>query len=275
MDVLSEADIRFFKESGYLIVPRTVPQENVDAVIDAIWAFLRVSPDDPESWYAKPFRGGGMVELYQHPAMWNNRQYPRVYEAFRQILGTQRLWVSTDRVNMKPPISANHPEFEDKGFIHWDADTTKPMASLSVQGVLNLTDTSAEMGGFQCVPQLYRDFDEWVKKQPADRDPYRPDLTGYEVVPVPAKAGDLIIWNRLLAHGNGKNMSDRPRLAQYITMFPEGGEEARQDRIYRWRERLAPAGKWVLGDPEEREHKYGKTAQLTPLGRRLLGLDCW
>lgn len=275
MTPLSERDLAFFKENGYVIVPQAVPQENLDAVIGAIWEFLGMSPNDPESWYQGPFRGGGMVELYQHPALWNNRQYPRVYDAFRQILGTDELWVSIDRVNMKPPISERHPEFEDRGFIHWDADTSKPLTTLAVQGVLCLTDTTAEMGGFQCVPELYRGFGEWVKSQPADRDPYRPDLKGFEVTPVPAQAGDLIIWNRMLAHGNGRNVSDRPRLAQYITMSPPGGDEAREDRVYRWRERLAPAAKWAVGDPEEREHKYGETAELTPLGRKLLGLDRW
>ncbi|HEX5322383.1 MAG TPA: phytanoyl-CoA dioxygenase family protein [Capsulimonadaceae bacterium] len=275
MSVLSSAELAFFKENGYLIVPNAVPQENLDAVVAAIWDYLGMSPDDPASWYRGQFRGGGMVELYQHPAMWNNRQHPRVYEAFRQILGRDDLWVSVDRVNMKPPQNPDYPEFDDKGFIHWDMDTSQLPAPLAVQGVLCLTDTTEEMGGFQCVPELFRDFYEWVKTQPADRNPHHPDMTGYKATPIPAKAGDLIIWHRLLAHGNGQNVSEKPRLAQYITMFPPGGEEMRQDRIYRWRERLAPDAHWVRGDPEQREHKHGKTAELTPLGRKLLGIDLW
>ena len=34
---------------------------------------------------------------------------------------------------------------------------------------------------------------------------------------------DFIIWRREIAHGNGHNVSGRPRLAQYINMFPARG----------------------------------------------------
>ena len=38
----------------------------------------------------------GMVELYQHQSLWDNRQHPRIHEAFAQILGEARL-VGDDR----------------------------------------------------------------------------------------------------------------------------------------------------------------------------------
>jgi hypothetical protein len=149
--------------------------------------------------------------------------------------------------------------------------------------VLCLADTSAEQGGFQCVPELFRQFDAWVKDQPPDRNPFVPDLAGFEIEPIPAKAGDLIVWNRLLAHGNGHNVSDRPRLAQYISMFeadPDisgaagwGGD--REERIRQWRERLPPDAAWAPGDPRQWEREHCEPAALTPLGRKLLGLDLW
>ena len=86
----------------------------------------------------------------------------------------------------------------------------------------------------------------------------------------------------MLAHGNGHNTSGRPRLAQYITMFPapavplsEKAEQQRQDRIHRWRNRLPPPGDPFPGDPRQKEELHGSTAELTPLGRKLLGLDLW
>jgi hypothetical protein len=77
-----------------------------------------------------------------------------------------------------------------------------------------------------------------------------------------------------LPHGNGRNTSDKPRLAQYITMGRNGqtNEEGRQNRIKHWRERT-PGG--FPGDPRRIEEDQGTTAELTPLGRRLLGLDLW
>ena len=38
---LSDEDWEFFKRNGYVVVPNAVPQENLDAVIDATYDFLR------------------------------------------------------------------------------------------------------------------------------------------------------------------------------------------------------------------------------------------
>lgn len=281
--VLSEQDQQFFRDNGYVVVPNVAPQENLDAVIAAVWQFLEMDPDNPATWYP-PDRRGAIVHLHQHQALWDNRQNPRVYQAFADVLGTEKLWVSLDRAGMKPPIDPRFPEYDDKGFVHWDMDTSKPWSDddLFVQGVLALTDTSAEMGGFCCIPGFHRVLREWIAEQPADRSPRAPDLSrlppGYKVTPIPMKAGDLVIWDRTLAHGNGRNEGTRPRLAQYITMSrASDNEEQRQDRIACWRDRQAPAH-WEKDLPEKfkgREQNSYPPAALTPLGRRLLGLDLW
>jgi ectoine hydroxylase-related dioxygenase (phytanoyl-CoA dioxygenase family) len=165
--------------------------------------------------------------------------------------------------------------------MHWDADTSQKPAPEGVQGVLYLADTAENQGGFQCAPSLFRemmrDYEAWVDAQPADRNPARPDLTGHPVLPIPGRTGDLLIWHRLLAHGNGHNVSGKPRFAQYITMFPARPEDtaARDARITCWRDRLPPTADWAPGDPRRWEQTHGTTADLTPLGRRLLGLDDW
>ena len=41
-----------------------------------------------------------MVEIYQHQALWDNRQYPRVHQAFSEIWETEKLWVSFDRASV-------------------------------------------------------------------------------------------------------------------------------------------------------------------------------
>ena len=278
MEVLSADDHESFRRNGYVVIPNAVPPENLQAVVDTMWQFLGMDRNNPEDWYRPPLAPGGMVELYQHPALWNNRQNPRVYQAFREIYGTEKLWVSMDRVNLKPPQNPNHPEYDHSGFIHWDVDTRR-LATIpfGVQGVLYLTDTTAEMGGFQCVPGMHRDLEGWIKTQPRDRNPRVPDLTGLNVTPIPGKAGDLVIWDRLLPHGNGRNSSDRPRLAQYITMYPAAELDTRQRdrRIRMWRQMRPPGGKAFPGDPTRWERRNSVPARLTSLGRKLLGIDRW
>ena len=100
-------------------------------------------------------------------------------------------------------------------------------------------------------------------------------MADLEVKSIAGKAGDLLIWHRLLAHGNGHNTSDKPRLAQYITMSPapKDNEEGRQARIKSWQERR-PMSNWP-GDARDWEHEKQETAVLTELGRKLLGVDLW
>jgi hypothetical protein len=279
MRVLTDEDRRFFDENGYVVIHNAVPPENLQAVIDATFEFLEMDPNDPGDWYRPPLRTNGMTEMYQHQAMWDNRQYPRLHGAFADLFSDEKLWVSFDRVNLKPPRHVDHPEYDFKGFMHWDADVTHAAnAPFAVQGVLYLADTPEDMGGFQCAPGHHKVVKEWAKTvTPGSKA--QPDMSSVPVVPIPGKAGDLLIWNRLLYHGNGHNLSDKPRLAQYITMFPAPKEEKflkqREDRIYRWRERLHPDALWAPGDPRGWEQKHGKTAELTPLGRKILGLDLW
>ncbi len=282
MNVLSPADLEFWNENGYVILRHAVPPENLRAVEDAIWEFQEMDRDDPETWYRRPDRenglpelnGSGMVEMYHHPALWANRQLARIHGAFADLWETEKLWVTIDRCNLNAP---NRPGFEFHGFIHWDVDTSLDPLPFDVQGVLAINDHEPGQGGFQCVAGMPKRIVEWIATQPADRDPYRPELSGLKVETVPLKAGDLLIWNSLLPHGVSPNTSTKPRLAQYISMSPaqEENEQARQWRIQSWLHRLAPEGEAFPGDPRQWEQKHGDTAALTPLGRKLLGLDFW
>ena len=282
MRVLTGEDLAFWNTNGYVIVRDAVPQPNLDAVIDIIWEFMEMDRADPDTWYrpddgdeGKPkLKESGMAELYQHQSLWDNRQHPRVHGAFADIWQTDKLWVSIDRVNLNPPACA---DWDFQGFVHWDIDTSLRPIPNRVQGVLSLVDVPADAGGLQVVPGFHRRFHEWVKTQPADRDPRVPDMTGLELKSLAMKAGDLVIWHSLLPHGTGRNNSASPRLAQYITMFPAIEDDAamRQERIKLWRERKSPDRKFFPGDPRRWEIERSATAKLTPLGEKLLGLRSW
>lgn len=280
--LLSEDDWNFWITNGYIVIKDAVPKDQVKRMADFLWEFEEKDPNDPETWYAPPraemkmkeLTNTGMVEVYNHQYLWDNRQYPKVHEAFSDIWGTEKLWVTIDRANLNLPL---RPGFEYKGFIHWDYDPeTKPQ---NVQGVLALADQDDEnMGGFQCVPELFRTYDTWKLTQPEDRNHFQPDVTGFEIVKVKMNAGDLLIFNSSQPHGIRANRSeDKVRLAQYISMMPaqEDDEALRQWRIRSWREREAPQGYAFPGDPRNWEKTRYQTAELSDLGRKLLGLDRW
>lgn len=281
MSVFTEEHRAFLDEWGYVVVPDVVPIELCDAVVETIFDFLGMNPENPEDWYREPLRPGGMIEIYQHQALWNTRQHPRMHQLFAELWRNEKLHVSIDRVGFKPPSHPNHPEYDHKGFLHWDTDTSKRPIPFYVQGVLALTDTEADMGGFQCVPGFHRVLEEWIEKQPPDRNPFHPDLTrlpeGMKPTPIPAKAGSMVIWNIATLHGNGHNVSQRPRFSQYISMSSASRktEEELKHRVACWQQREPPGGKVFPGDPRRVEQTRYQTAELTPLGRKLLGVDEW
>ena len=282
--VLSEEDWNFWIHNGYIVIKNAISREQAEQTADFLWEFEEKDPDNPETWYAPPraemkmkeLTGTGMVEVYNHQLLWKNRQTPRVYDAFVDIWGTEKLWVTIDRANLNLPM---RPGFEQKGFIHWDYDPeTKPQ---NVQGVLALADqTDENMGGFQCIPWLYRNYDSWKLTQPEDRDRFQPDVSELEdkIVKVKMNAGDLLIFNSTEPHGIRPNKSiDKVRIAQYISMMPaeEDNEALRQWRTNSWKNRVAPEGYAFPGDPRNWEQTKYKTAELTSLGEKLLGLKDW
>jgi hypothetical protein len=282
--VLSMEDWKFWQHNGYVVIKQAVSRNQALETAAFLWEFEEKDPNNPETWYTAPraemqmkeLAGTGMVEVYNHQHLWSNRQTKRVYDAFVDIWGTEKLWVTIDRANLNFPI---RPGYEYKGFIHWDYDPeTKPQ---NVQGVLALADqTDEKMGGFQCIPWLFRNFDTWKLTQPEDRDRFIPDITGLEdkLVKVPLEAGDLLIFNSSLPHGIRPNHSgNKVRIAQYVSMMPaqENDQALKEWRISSWRNRIAPEGYAFPGDPRNWEQTKYETAKLTELGEKLLGLKNW
>ncbi len=282
--VLSEEDWAFWVHNGYVVIRNAISREQAEKTADFLWEFEEKDKNDPKTWYTPPraeiqmkeLAGTGMVEVYNNQALWDNRQSKRIYDAFVDIWGTEKLWVTIDRANLNFPIK---PGYGYKGFIHWDYDPeTRPQ---NVQGVLALADQEEEdMGGFQCIPELFRTYDSWKLTQPEDRDRFQPDIAGFEehLVKVKLRAGDLLIFNSTQPHGIRPNLSEnKVRIAQYISMMPaeEENEELRQWRIRSWKNRIAPSGYAFPGDPRNWEQTRYERAVLNELGEKLLGLTKW
>lgn len=280
--VLDAEQFAMWQEQGYVIIKNAISTQAVTSTRQLLWEFQEMDPDNPATWNKAQQRdhamtelnNSGMVECYHHQELWNNRQSQRVYDAFVDIWDREDLWVTIDRANLNPP-NRNSRSFN--GFIHWDANTSLTPLPTQVQGVLALSDTDEETGGFQCVPQLYRDLEVWRQNQPEDRDPFNPDLTGYDIEFVPMNAGDLLIFNGLLPHGIRPNRSDRVRLAQYISMAPaeEDNPPLKEWRVQSWHDRIPPQGFAFPGDPRGWEQTKYPRAELSLLGRKLLGKDLW
>lgn len=281
--VLSKDDWEHWTTKGCVVVRQAVPVAQVRALADVLWKFDEKDPGDPSTWYAPERRphvraelnNAGMVEIYHHQALWDNRQTQRVYDAFVDIWDREDLWVTIDRANLNVPKKGATTK---DGFIHWDVNTSLDPPPIAVQGVLSLDVQDGETGGFQCAPYLFEHFDDWVQTQPKDRNPLLPDMEGIERENISLAPGDLMIFNSLLAHGVRPNISkNRVRLAQYISMHPAEPNNASEkaERIRLWRKIEPPKRPDFPGDPRDWEKKNLSPANLTDLGQRLLGLKDW
>lgn len=215
---LDESELAFFDEHGYVVLKQAVSPAASRAAEQALWEHLGMRADDAETWYRpREDMHRIMVQLFQHPALEANRRAPRIHRAFAQLWQNEHLFYSTDRVSFNPPERAGYmfpgPD------LHWDAEFSVPFL-FSLQGLLYLTDTSAEQGAFTCVPGFHRCIDEWLRGLPEGADPQSQDLHALGAKPIPAKAGDLIIWHHALPHGSRPNRAKLPRMVQHINMYP-------------------------------------------------------
>ncbi|HXQ11386.1 MAG TPA: phytanoyl-CoA dioxygenase family protein [Caulobacteraceae bacterium] len=212
--VLDEDALRAWDENGYLIVPAVITPSEVQALADVVWTTVGADPGDPATWRLTDH--GIMVQLFQHPALKPARTSPRLLKAFAQIWGTADLWTSLDRVSFNPPV---RPGVEFPGpRLHWDISLAPPVM-FQVQGMIYLTDTTAEQGAFEAVPGFHKRIDAWLTSLGEGVDPRRVDLST-QARRIAGGAGDLIIWHSALPHGASPNTGDRPRLAQYVTQYP-------------------------------------------------------
>jgi len=105
---------------------------------------------------------------------------------------------------------------------------------LQLQGVLNLADNFEEDGGFWCVPGFARTFEAVFSTTPmparqADAPSLRFGRRNEGAVlallqrlamRVPMRAGSLVLWDQRTPHGACRNFSARPRVAQFLKLFP-------------------------------------------------------
>ena len=234
---------------------------------------MDVPVHDSSRWHEYGGEPRDFVPIWGHQAQWDIRQHSDLHRIWATLWGTERLGVSLDSCRFSPPWP---PGFGEPFGIHWDHDPWNAERRM-YQGVLSLTDAAADQGGFRCVPSLYHDRAAWPQAPLIDQDGdenWLANTEGREIVHVAAQAGDLIVWDSRLPHGNSKNRSSKPRIASYVMMGPFPADGAfRQAQIDSWRTgRCVP---WWRNRPGYDRIEPWPPARLIELGRRLLGLDDW
>jgi hypothetical protein len=219
-DVLLKDDIEFWKENGYLVIKNAVPRLDAEATQKAIWQFLGMDENNPQSWY-KPHEElrGLMLTFTHHSTLQKNRQSARIKKAFEQLYNSTNIYQRVDKVSFNPPIT-NRFNFAGDN-LHWDVSLKQPI-QYGLQGLLYLTDCGISDGAFNCVPGFHTKIKEWINQLPPGANPRGLAPQILKPVSVPGNAGDFVVWHQALPHCATPNKGNYPRMVQYLTYLPVG-----------------------------------------------------
>lgn len=228
---LSDDQVHFYEEHGYLPGVRMLNDEQVEALREELHEFFQPGHPGHELWYEYHTNESGdpdqvlfhalgawRIKPGFHDVLWN----PRFTVAASQLLGGRvRFW--HDQLFCKP---ARHG-----GVVAWHQDysywtRTKPMAHLTCW--IGLDDSSIENGAVHYVPGSHR----WellpITGLAGNMESIREVLNDEQwerfnrPVAVELKKGECTFHHPLMVHGSFANRTERPRRAVVINAFLDG-----------------------------------------------------
>ena len=221
--MLSAADVRTFKERGFVTGGRVL---EVDAVDELRTELARVSAERDAGDGAKPVldRDIGqerapvqqVVNIWQaSPAFRRLLDHPTIVAEVVQLTGARELRVWHDQIQHKPPRTG--------GTTHWHQDGPAwPVITPDVQVTawVALDDVGLDNGCMWMVPGSHH----WGEASLPDPGQDLPSTYGGHSVraePRPVRAGHVHYHHCLTWHASFPNRSDGPRRAIAIHYMPE------------------------------------------------------
>lgn len=237
---LSDEQVAFYREHGYLPGVRVLSDEQVDVLRAELSAFFQPDHDGHELWYeyhsnesADPGTvlfhalGAWRIGAGFHDLLWN----PAFTVPASQLLdGAVRFW--HDQLFCKP---AKHG-----GVVAWHQDysywtRTQPMAHLTCW--IGLDDSSIDNGCVHYVPDSHKwDLLE-ITGLAGDMDAIRNVLSDEQweqfqhPVAVELKKGECTFHHPLMVHGSFENRTDRPRRATVVNVVRDGVASATNEAL--------------------------------------------
>jgi hypothetical protein len=173
-----------------------------------------------------------------------------------------------------------------------------------IQCFVSLTDNmDPDTGGFEAANGFHRTFDEWSR----NREPTRviqkqangekrelqvpaPCVGAYthmrpkedqevmlRVKHVPVRAGSAVFWDQRLPHANAyRHVGATARAVVYSSFLPDVELNRRyvREQLAKWGAGIPPNDQWN-NIQDDKEEQQVPNMQLTPIGRKLAGLDPW
>jgi len=236
---LSEDQLQFYEENGFVAGVPILNDEQVDELRDELSELFDPNHDGNDLWYEYHSNESGdenqvlfhalgawRVRTRLHDILW----HPKFTVPASQLLGgAVRFW--HDQLFCKP---SHHG-----GVVAWHQDysywtRTQPMAHLTCW--IGLDDSTTENGCLQFIPGSHR----WpllpITGLANDMDDIQTVLTDeqksqFQPVAAELKKGEASFHHPLMVHGSYENRSDRPRRAIVLNVILDGVKSASDDSV--------------------------------------------
>lgn len=268
--VLSDAEVAQFWEQGYVLVKGALPREEAAHYRNVILNLLPRDLSIPAHWGVNAGRIKPMREDNNHtfdtsellPLFFNER----VYRVAAQLLESPRLRVGDGSLGITLRNGGGGDNILSQS-LHLDA-TVPPdvdnflftLEELQIGGCYYLSDVEPQGGGIHVVPGGHKLVEEKARGQANGRQMYNKwkRIDDFPAsVEVTGEAGDFALLHHLMPHAASHNRRPTPRVAQFTRFI-------REDHPHR-PGKPAPANLY-----NERQLNV-----MTPLGRKLLGVEPW
>jgi hypothetical protein len=269
---LTKQDVDFFWDQGYLLVRGVLAPDEARHFGRLILDLLPRDLYIPDYWdsvagrvkpYYTPgnqtFDGPEFIPLYQNPAL---------YRVMAQLHGYPNLLVRDGSIGitLRNDALTDGPMSQD---LHLDPavpdidDFLFTPEEVEIGGCYYFTDVEPDGGGIHVVPGGHLIVEEEARAAEKGRQLYDKwrQIPHLKTIEVTGAAGDFVLMHHLMPHGASHNRRSTTRLAQFLRYF-------RDDQPYRLGDRP--------GDPPaDKTYNDLQLKAMTPLGRKLFGIDPW
>ena len=142
--------------------------------------------------------------------------HPQLLAAVRGLLGDDLLLYRSTLMLKPARHGSAHGLHQDSSY--WPLE---PPALVTVS--IALTDASPENGCFQVIPRSHKSgMQEWgrIRRDASEPITDREDVDTNDLVDVPLKAGNALMFHSLTVHGSRANASPHPRHTALYAYFP-------------------------------------------------------
>lgn len=237
---LTEEQLAFYRENGYVGGVRVLSDEQVEALREELAMFFEPGHSGHELWYEYHTNESSVPDavLFHALGAW------RITPGFHDLLWNPAITVPASQL-IEGPVRFWHDQLFCKpakhgGVVAWHQDysywtRTQPMAHLTCW--VGLDDATTENGCVHYVPGSHR----WdllpITGLAGDMAAIREVLDDEQweqfnkPVAMELRKGEATFHHPLTVHGSFENHSDRPRRATVVNVFRDGVRSASDDTL--------------------------------------------